>query len=186
MSARREEEMEVDERAPERGTVAELYKLGGAFALVGLEFDYQARDEQQPSRIRLEGMMGNRETYKAVNMRTLKPLEDAVTPRELTVGLKSRGPRYPVIKLMRSVRMPAEPYLDPLAERPSSGRGEYRTPEDNLGIGREAPRLQAPVPFGGRGMHGGFQPRAFGERMASPVQRAPFSPRMQANYPAFP
>jgi hypothetical protein len=34
-------------------------------------------------------------------------------------------------------------------------------------------------------MQGGFQPRMFGKRMASPVQRAPFSPRMQTNFQAF-
>jgi hypothetical protein len=108
MSARRGGEMEVDQGAPEQGTVAELYKLGGPFALVGLEFDYQARDELQSSRIRLEGMMGNGETYRAVNVRTLRPLEDAVSPKELTVGLKSRGVTLDEIRCSsaRRVRKP--------------------------------------------------------------------------------
>jgi hypothetical protein len=187
MSARGEEEMEVEQRGPEQGTVAALFKYAGAFALVGLEFDYQASDELQPSRIRPEGMMGNGETYRAVNVRTLRELKDAVSPHELTVDYKSRGPRDPVIKLMQQVKMPAERYVDPLIERPPSGLGEYQTPEEGRGSGRDGPRGTTPAPIEERGrrQQGAMHGRGYGERMSTPAQRAPYSPHVQPGWPNF-
>jgi hypothetical protein len=187
MSTEGRAETEGGQGAPDQEIVAELYKYGGAFALIGLEFLYQANDELQPSRARLEGMLENGESYRAMNVRILRPLKDAVSPKELTVGLKSRGARDPVIKLMRQLKMPTEPFIDPLMERPPSGMGEYRTPEEELGTGREGYRGAAPSPFGERGRRpsGGMMGRGYGERVATPLRRAPYSPLMQQSVPRF-
>jgi hypothetical protein len=167
---------EVEQEIQDEKLVAELYKYGGAFSLVGLEFFYKQRKDAPALRIRLEGLLRDGESYRAKDVRTEKELEDSFQPRELTVGKGTRGRRDPVILLMRRLKMNPEAYLDHLAARPPSGLGEYLTPETQFGLRMEGQRGSEPLQFGeqDRGGHAGNRqgPGGRGRAFANPPRPA--------------
>jgi hypothetical protein len=136
---------EVEQRVAEDNGVAEMYKYGGAFSLIGLEFFYKPEEDAPEMKIRLEGLHRDGETYRARDVRADKPLEDSVHPRELTIGLATRRRRDPVIMLLRNLKMPTEPCLDPLLDGPSNGQGDFRTPEIQVRPHAEGRRQSAPA-----------------------------------------
>jgi hypothetical protein len=191
---------EVDQQLREDNTVSEMYKYGGAFALISLEFDYKPREDAQMIRVRLNGLHGNGKTYRAIDVKTSRPLEDSVHPRELTIGRTPRGRRDPVILLLQKLKMPTEAYLEPLAERPRSGLRDYFTPESQFGLHAEERRASGLRPFAeqayeqqGGGMMGAMGRRGGGTpqlraHMSPPPQRSvqQFGPQMGHAYqPAF-
>jgi hypothetical protein len=121
-------------------------------------------------------------------VRVGKPLEDSIHPKELTIARMSKGARDPVIILLKKLKMPTEPYLDPLAERPRSGLGDYFTPETQLGLHAEERRLSVSRPFAesayeqqGRGLMGAMGRRGGG----TPLLRAHMTPSPQRPIPQF-
>lgn len=96
---------EIEQEIEDDKLVSELYKYGGAFSLVGLEFFYKQREDAPALRIRLEGLLRDGESYRAKDVRTERELEDGFQPQELTVGRGSRGRRDSVILLMRRLKM---------------------------------------------------------------------------------
>jgi hypothetical protein len=179
---------EVEQRVRDDNTVSKMYKYGGAFALIGLEFDYRPRKDAPAIRVRLNGLHGNGETYRATDVRAGKPLEDNIHPKELTIARMSKGARDPVIILLKKLKMPTEPYLDPLAERPRSGLGDYFTPETQLGLHAEERRMSVSRPFAepayeqqGRGLMGAMGRRGGG----TPLLRAHMTPSPQRPIPQF-
>jgi hypothetical protein len=173
---------EVEQAAEGDNTVADIYKYGGAFALIGLEFFYREGENAPEIRVRLNGLHGNGETYRATDVRTERRLENSVHPKELKTGRGTRGGRDPVILLMKQLNMPTEAYLDPHAERPSSGIGIFRTPEDQFRGPVEERRIsgnhQQEEP--GRGLLRDFMAGAAGRgRSGTPLQRAQMTPPPQ-------
>jgi hypothetical protein len=148
---------EVEQEIEDDKLVTELYKYGGAFSLVSLEFFYKQREDAPALRIRLEGLLRDGESYRAKDVRTERELEDSFQPKELTVGRGTRGRKDPVILLMRRLKMNPEAYLDPLAARTPSGQGEYVTPEQQFGLRTEGRRGSELLQFGDqdRGMQAG-------------------------------
>jgi hypothetical protein len=120
---------EVEQRVEDERMVAEMYKYGGAFSLVGLEFYYKPAADAPEIRVKLDGLFRNGETYRATDVRAGRPLEDGFHPRELRIGLRTRGQRDPVIKLLKQLKMPTEAYIDPLLDEPSNGLDDYQTPD---------------------------------------------------------
>lgn len=150
---------EVEQRVEDDRMVAEMYKLGGAFSLVRLEFYYKPAADAPEIRIKLDGLLRDGETYRATDVRADRPLEDGFHQRELRIGLRTRGPRDPVIKLLKQLKMPTGAYIDPLLDEPSNGLDDFLTPESQVrphAKGRAAP---APMQFGERirGGYGGLQ-----------------------------
>jgi hypothetical protein len=161
-----------------KGVVADMYKYGGAFALIGLTFFHREKEGEGPILVRLTGLHGKGETYRATEFKTEKGLPNSVSPGELTIGIRSRTPRDAVILLLRKLKLPYEAYLDPLAERPGTGHGEYLTLETEMGLGTERRRPSAPPVFNERGPAGprGIMPRALGrKRLGTPFQGAQWS-----------
>jgi hypothetical protein len=170
---------EVEQQIEDENLVAEMYKYGGAFSLVGLEFFYKAREDLPATRIRLDGLLKDGESYRAKDVRTDRPMEDAFHPRELTVGKGTRGGRDPVIKLMRSLKMNPEAYLDPLALQSNSGLGEFITPETRFAPRVDERRTSAPLQHTEheRGAHAGYQSDLGGRgRSMTPMQRPATAP----------
>jgi hypothetical protein len=129
-----------------------MYKYGGAFSLVGLEFFYRAREDAPELRIGLDGLQRDGESYRATNVRANKPLEDSFQPKELTVKRGSRERRDPVIQLMRRLKINPQQYLEPLlTERSATGLGEYLTPETQFGQQADERRACMSQPFGEQG-----------------------------------
>jgi hypothetical protein len=174
---------EVEQRVvDDENLVAEMYKYGGAFSLVGLEFDFRAREDAPALRIKLDGLLKDGETYRATDVRADKPLEDAFHPKELMVERASRGRRDPVILLMRRLNMNPEAYLDPLAARSGSGLGDYLTPETQIGQRAERRRASMPPLHGEheRGLQGGNRFDLGGRgRSFIPMQRPATTPSPQ-------
>jgi hypothetical protein len=179
---------EVEQLGIEENTVAEIYKYGGAFLLVGLEFFYKTEDGSPEMRIQLDGLQRDGGTYRATDVRADKRLEDSFHLKELTVGLGTRGRRDPVIMLMKSLKMPVDAYLDPLLDGPSSGLGEFQTPESQVRPHAEMRRPSAPFQTGEqfRGAQKGMQQGFRGQgRSPAPFQRAPSLPQMPRYNPHF-
>jgi hypothetical protein len=141
---------EVEQRVEDERMVAKMYKYGGAFSLVGLEFFYRPTEGAPEIRVRLDGLLRDGETYRATDKRANRPLEDSFQPKELRVGLRTRGQRDPVIKLLRQLKMPTEPYINPLLNEASEGLKEFQTPGSQ---GREHAKRRGaatPMPLGER------------------------------------
>jgi hypothetical protein len=170
----------VEQRVHDNNTVAEMYKYGGAFALIGLEFFYQRKEGGPPIEIRLDGLHRDGETYRAADVETEKPMEDSFHPRELTVGKGTRGRRDPVILLMRQLKMNNfEQYLDPLVEEQPVRQADFHTPESQFGLHAEERRVSENPQNEGqaRGMRGGFLPATIGRgRSGTPIPRAQMTP----------
>lgn len=54
---------EVEHNIDDENLVAEMYKYGGAFTLVGLQFDYKPRKNAPVMRVKLDGLLKDGETY---------------------------------------------------------------------------------------------------------------------------
>jgi hypothetical protein len=179
---------EVEQRVEDDRMVAEMYKLGGAFSLVGLEFYYKPAADAPKISVKLDGLFRDGETYRATDVRAGRPLEDGFHPRELRIGLRTRGPRDPVIKLLKQLKMPTGAYIDPLLDKPSNGLDDFQTPESQMRPHAEGRAAQAPMQFKKRfsggygGMQQGFQGRG---RSGETFQRAPMSPQRPRNFSPF-
>jgi hypothetical protein len=188
MSGLRNDARSEQREEEEEGLVARMYKYGGAFSLIGLTFFYQIKEGERPILICLEGLNRDGESYRAGDVRANQPLADSVTPGELTVEVASKRPRDAVIALLKQLKFPTRPYLDPLADRPASWAGEFWTPEAELGFaerGRRAPGHSAVSEHGQRGRGSAASGFQGGERFGTPLQRAPWSPPRQPSVPPF-
>jgi hypothetical protein len=143
-------------------------------------------------RIRLDGLLGNGEAYRATDVWADRQLEDSFQPGELHVGLRTRGSTNPVIKLLKGLKMPYEQYLDPLLEGPSNEGAEYQTHESQVRPHAEGRGMSAQPKFGEPlrgvhgGVHGGMQPRFQGRgRSGGQFPRDPVSPQPPRNNPQF-
>jgi hypothetical protein len=174
----------MDQQIDDDKIVAALYKYGGAFSLVGLEFYYRPKEDAPELRIRLDGPQRDGESYRATDVRANKALEDSFHPSELTMMKASRGRRDPVTLLMMRLRINPEEYIDPLGDRPSTRLGDYSTPEAQFGMHAKKRRPPNHQLFGeqGRGFHaGGLQGLAGRGRSFTPMQRTMMTPPLQRN-----
>lgn len=179
---------EVEQRVEDERMVAEMYKYGGAFSLVGLEFFYRPTEGAPEIRVRLDSLLRDGETYRATDVRANTPLEDGFQPKELRIGLGTRERRDPVIKLLRQLKMPTEPYIDPLLNEASEGLEEFQTPGSQGRAHAERREAATPMQLGERlrGAYGnvqqGFQGRG---RNGGQFQGAPMSPQRPRHFSPF-
>jgi hypothetical protein len=191
----------VGMRPPERGTIVEIFRRGGARALVGFEFFLAEGREGGQKKVKVERVNPDGLTFGVMDLKAKSELVKDIFAAKLSVGLATRSEDDPVIRLLERLKMDPRPFLDPHLSRPASAAREYRAPSTRLEeldpLRRSAPpnfphesrgpvrtfnqyaaaafRLGTPSPrrdFGQVGRGGAVNPKGRGF--------GPFQPNMQA------
>jgi hypothetical protein len=134
---------EMDLNVPDHRTGFEISRRAGPQALVGFEFFIRDGREGVQRRVRVERLNADGQTYRVVDLKAKVELAKDMLPMELSVGHATRSEDDPVIRLLRQVKILAQPFLDPALARSASAVGEFRTPTSRLDT-YEALRRSAP------------------------------------------
>jgi hypothetical protein len=152
-------------------------------------------EDYEPKKVRVKQVNSDGQTLKVMDIRAKRMLDKCMFPGELTVGTARRSEADPVIRLLKQLKIDAQPFIDPNLRVMPSEAEDFRLPPsrlDNLETQRRSatplfPRparpdmregMRAPTPF--QAAQGPYPAR--GEQ-APPAGQAfgPFLPLFRGN-----
>jgi hypothetical protein len=170
----REQEITV----PDQGSFLELFKRAGAQTLVGFQFYFQEQGDYAPRKVRIEQVTQNGLTLKVMDLGAKKLIERDIASGELTVGWATRSEEDPVIRLLRQVKINAQPFLDPnlrsMQQEAEGVKNQQGGKGDEHPFSRSAPPMMPPGM--GQPMHAARPEMGGRVRAATPSILGQFSP----------